>query len=196
MIVSTPQTETLQAIKGWFNQLWKDAQPAGEIKLYGGTTAPYGYFLCNGSAVSRTLYARLFSVIGTTYGAGDGSTTFNVPDLRGRFPLGLAASGTGSTLGGTGGALDHTHSVPAHYHEMGTGADFAVGAPSSAELIRNGTGGTGAEVPGGGSSYVRDATLNVSGKLGLVTGGVDGNAAMTSGGENPAFLAVNYIIKW
>ena len=92
--------------------------PTGAIVAYGGTDAPTGWLLCNGQAVSRTTYARLFAVIGTTYGAGDGSTTFNLPDLRQRFPLGKAASGTGSTLGATGGAIDHTHSGPSHTHSM------------------------------------------------------------------------------
>src|SRR5690606_38194219 len=84
----------------------------------GGTSAPSGWLLCDGAAVSRNTYARLFSVLGTTYGAGDGNSTFNLPDLRQRFPLGKAASGTGSTLGATGGAIDHTHSGPSHTHSM------------------------------------------------------------------------------
>ena len=92
--------------------------PTGTIVAYGGTSAPSGWLLCDGAAVSRNTYARLFSVLGTTYGAGDGSTTFNLPDLRQRFPLGKAASGTGSTLGATGGAIDHTHSGPSHTHGM------------------------------------------------------------------------------
>jgi len=83
--------------------------PTGGILPYGAATAPTGFLLCNGAAVSRATYAALFAIIGTTFGAGDGSTTFNVPDLRQRFPLGLAASGTGNTLGGTGGTIDHTH---------------------------------------------------------------------------------------
>lgn len=61
---------------------------AGVITPYAGSTAPTGWLMCDGSAVSRTTYSELFSVIGTTYGAGDGSTTFNVPDLTGRFALG------------------------------------------------------------------------------------------------------------
>lgn len=89
--------------------------PTGVIVPFGGSSAPAGHLLCNGAAVSRTTYADLFAVIGTTYGAGDGSTTFNVPDMRGRFPLGKAASGTGSTLGGTGGAIDHTHGLANGY---------------------------------------------------------------------------------
>jgi len=61
--------------------------PAGTIVAYGGASAPTGWHLCDDTALSRTTYARLFAVIGTTYGAGDGST-FNVPDLRDRVPLG------------------------------------------------------------------------------------------------------------
>src|SRR5689334_22761958 len=83
--------------------------PTGFISPWPTSTAPTGYLLCNGDAVSRTGYANLFALIGTTYGTGDNSTTFNVPDMRGRFPLGKASSGTGSTLAGTGGAIDHTH---------------------------------------------------------------------------------------
>lgn len=106
-----------------------DPLPAGVTLPYGGTTAPSGYLLCDGSAVSRTTYAGLFAILSTTYGVGDGSTTFNLPDLRQRFPMGKAASGTGSTLGGTGGTIDHTHTVtPASLANIsligaGTGAD-------------------------------------------------------------------------
>lgn len=59
--------------------------PPGTVVAYAGTTPPNGWLLCNGAAVSRTLYANLFAVIGTTHGIGDGSTTFNLPDYRGRF---------------------------------------------------------------------------------------------------------------
>lgn len=85
--------------------------PPGVMSAYGGSSAPTGYLLCDGSAVSRTTYAALFAAISTTFGTGDGSTTFNVPDMRGRFPFGKATSGTGSTLGTTFGAIDHVHSV-------------------------------------------------------------------------------------
>lgn len=90
--------------------------PVGAVLPYAGANAPVGYLLADGSAKSRTTYSKLFAVIGTTYGAGDGSTTFNLPDLRQRFPLGKAASGTGATLGGTGGAIDHVHTGPSHTH--------------------------------------------------------------------------------
>lgn len=64
--------------------------PAGVTFPYVGTTAPSGYLLCDGSPVSRTTYSRLFAIIGSTYGQGDGSTTFNVPDMRGLFVRGAA----------------------------------------------------------------------------------------------------------
>lgn len=77
--------------------------PAGLIVPYGGSTSPDTdiWLLCDGSAVSRTTYATLFDVISTTFGAGDGSTTFNVPDLRGRTPLG---AGTGTLAENTAAA--------------------------------------------------------------------------------------------
>ena len=80
----------------------------GTIKPWGKATAPNGYLLCDCSAVSRTTYADLFAVISTTYGTGDNSTTFNVPDLQGKFPQGK--SGT-TSLAGTGGANTVTVAV-------------------------------------------------------------------------------------
>lgn len=70
----------------------------GFIKMFGGTVAPTGYLMCDGSAVSRVTYAALFAVIGVTYGPGDSVTTFNVPDFRGRGPGG---AGTGDAAGAT-----------------------------------------------------------------------------------------------
>src|SRR5690606_15176336 len=92
------------------------------------------WLACNAQAVSRDTYADLYQVIGTTFGSGDGSTTFNVPDLRGRVPVGLdnmGASDAGrlaaaNTLGGTGGAETHTLTVaemPSHGHNGNSGAD-------------------------------------------------------------------------
>jgi len=80
----------------------------GTIKPWGKATAPDGYLLCDGSAVSRSTYAELFAVVGETYGAGDGVNTFNVPDLQGKFPQGK--SGT-TNLATTGGANTVTVSV-------------------------------------------------------------------------------------
>lgn len=65
-----------------------NSRTIGEIKLFPVDTPPAHTLVCNGGAVSRTAYAELFAVLGTKYGAGDGSTTFNLPDLRGRFVRG------------------------------------------------------------------------------------------------------------
>jgi len=81
----------------------------GAIKPWTKTTAPDGYLLCNGAAVSRTTYADLFAVISTTYGSGDGSTTFNVPQLQGKMPQGY--DGNTYNLAGTGGANTVTVAV-------------------------------------------------------------------------------------
>jgi len=95
-----------------------DGMPAGAIIVYAGASEPPGWLFADGREVSRTVYPELYAAIGTTYGAGDGSTTFNLPNLKSRFPLGKADSGTGSTLGGAGGALDHTHTAPSHTHSQ------------------------------------------------------------------------------
>jgi microcystin-dependent protein len=102
--------------------------PTGTIAAFAGTAAPTGYLLCDGAAVSRTTYAVLFTAIGTMYGAGDGSTTFNLPNLKGRIPAGLdATQAEFDTIGKTGGAKTHTLSIaemPAHGHTVRvSGAD-------------------------------------------------------------------------
>lgn len=95
---------------------------AGIIQAYGGTTPPSGWLFCNGAAVSRTIYAHLFSVIGTTYGAGDGFLSFNLPDLRGRVPVGFTAMDAEfDALGKTGGEKTHILTqaeMPAHTHTV------------------------------------------------------------------------------
>lgn len=113
------------------------AEPAGTIKMWLPTTAPSGWQFCYGQALSRTTNAALFAAIGTTYGAGDGSTTFNVPDLRGTAVVGkdnmggaaagrvtTAGSGVdGATLGARGGVQAHTLAateLPAHAHTAST----------------------------------------------------------------------------
>ena len=73
--------------------------PAGTMQMFAGNTIPAGWLLCDGSAVSRTDYAKLFSAIGTTWGTGDGSTTFNLPNSIGRFAEGAATSGSYKSAG-------------------------------------------------------------------------------------------------
>jgi microcystin-dependent protein len=93
---------------------------AGSISMYAGASAPAGYFLCDGAAISRTDYATLFAIVGTTYGVGDGSLTFNLPNLKGKIPFGKDSAQTEfDVVGEVGGAkvvtLDVTQ-IPAHAH--------------------------------------------------------------------------------
>lgn len=96
--------------------------PTGTMLDFGGTAAPTGYLLCDGANVSRTTYAALFTAIGTTWGVGDGSTTFGMPDMRRRASVGSGGTGTatlGNAVGNTGGAETHaltTGEMPAHTH--------------------------------------------------------------------------------
>jgi microcystin-dependent protein len=103
--------------------------PVGSVLPFAGAAAPSGFLLCDGTAVSRATYAALFAVIGTTYGVGNGTTTFNLPNLKGRIPVGLDAAQTEfDALAETGGAkthalstaemASHTHSGPAHTHAI------------------------------------------------------------------------------
>lgn len=94
--------------------------PAGAIMAWSSSVIPNNWLLCDGTAVSRTTYASLFAAIGTQYGVGDGSTTFNLPNLKGNTIVGLDSSQTEfNTLGETGGAKTHTLTVsemPSHTH--------------------------------------------------------------------------------
>ena len=95
--------------------------PTGSVTQYAGSSAPTGWMFCDGAAVSRTTYAALFAVIGTTFGSGDGTTTFNLPDLKGRVPVGKAVAGTFASLAATGGAETHTLTtaqIPSHQHNV------------------------------------------------------------------------------
>ncbi|MDF2506268.1 MAG: Tail Collar domain protein [Microbacterium sp.] len=98
----------------------KAASPSGHIVAFAGATTPAGWILCDGQAVSRTTYAALFAAIGTTYGVGNGTTTFNVPNLKGRIPVGRDTAQTEfDVLGETGGAKTHTLTtaeMPSHQH--------------------------------------------------------------------------------
>ena len=89
--------------------------PVGCVIPFAGAAAPTGWLLCQGQAVSRTTYAQLFSVIGTTYGSGDGSTTFNLPDMRGRVAVGSDANSPGAQRGETAHKLGISE-IPSHSH--------------------------------------------------------------------------------
>lgn len=150
--------------------------PTGAITAFGGASAPTGWLICDGSAVSRTVYSLLFSAVGTLYGAGDGSTTFNVPDLRGRLAVGYAASGGHvdvSTLGNNDGvALAFRR--PKHRH-----------TPHTHTYPRGNSGGTG---------KIMDATNTVG--TGTIINSADGGSGNVNDPlDAPAYEVVNYIIK-
>ena len=100
--------------------------PAGSIIMFGGATAPDDWLICDGSAVSRTTQATLFDAIGTAFGTGDGSTTFNLPDMRGQFPRGVNTTSTGNdpdrTLGTTQADATSSNGLslsdPGHNHSI------------------------------------------------------------------------------
>lgn len=173
------------------------AMPAGIILPYGAAAAPTGYLLCNGAAVSRTTYATLFAILGTTYGSGDNSTTFNLPDLRGRKPVGV---GTGyPALGNSGGTVAHTHAGPSHTHDAGdliADVDFSGGGSPSISLkqeshnfspTHNAVANGGMS---GGSLTSQTMGTTVDGTTAAAGTGVTGAAS-----DVEPYAMVNYIIK-
>ena len=169
----------------------------GTIEVYSKTTAPSGYLLCNGQAVSRTTYKDLFAVIGTTYGAGNGSTTFNVPNLSGKLPIGTSSS---HAFASTGGATTHTHStaghtvtiaeMPKHNHKL---------AFYSSSWTNTQTNASNA------AQWGKWTNTNVHYSLSITNaadgGYVGGNAAHNHGNTTSAssmqpYIAMTYIIKY
>jgi microcystin-dependent protein len=197
-----------------------DSLPIGAVYAYTSLTAPSGSVLCDGTAYSRTLYSALFGVIGTTFGSGDGITTFNVPDLRSRFILGVG-QGTGlanRVLAATGGEENHqltvaelavhahgvgdpthNHSQAAHAHGIGDGGHVHGAAGYSS--INYGT--------GGGLSFFQATSANTSSagtgiSVAAATAGNNasgtGVSVQNTGSGNahnnmPPFMCLVYVIK-
>jgi hypothetical protein len=153
----------------------------GTIQMWPTVTAPTGYLLCTGTAVSRSTYAALFAVIGTTFGVGDGSTTFNLPNYADRFPIGAGTA----ALAATGGSKDavvvsHTHTATStdsgHAHSMG-GTFQAYGSPNISGVL------TAISSQNTGTASANITTT-------VATAGVSGTNA-----NLPPYLAINFIIK-
>ena len=100
-------TSVKHGIIGATNTSLPSVVPTGTIQMYGGASTPTGYLFCDGTAISRTTYSDLFSTIATNYGTGNGSSTFNLPNLQQKFPLGKSGS---YALGSTGGSFARTPS--------------------------------------------------------------------------------------
>lgn len=194
------------------------AAPTGSISMFAGSTPPPGWLLCNGAAVSRTQYAALFAVIGTTYGSGDGSTTFSLPNLQGRVPVGQVSSQSEfNALGKTGGEKTHllikdempihTHTQDGHSHGVSDpGHSHPLLAsniwnPSSAFTINDYSGDRIAIsdniVQGANSWYVAFSTIGSGTGIGVQTTAATNQN--TGGGQAhnnlQPYVVVNYIIK-
>jgi microcystin-dependent protein len=122
--LAAPSVASDAATKSYVDTALSALLPSGAILDFGGTSAPAGFLLCDGSAVSRTTYAALFTAISTTWGVGDGSTTFNLPDFRRRTSVGSGGTGSGTlgnAVGNTGGEETHTlltAEMPSHSHSV------------------------------------------------------------------------------
>ena len=177
----------------------------GVVQLFAGSSAPSGWLICNGQAISRTTYAALFAVIGTTYGAGDGSTTFNVPNLVNKTVRGS------NSLGKTGGADTVTLStanIPAHTHGVGTLATTETGAHthSISNALYNIARDNGSTTGGNNGAWSPNVTSGVYryGSLTAASGGahthtISGTSGSTGSGSavtitNP-YVMLHYIIK-
>ena len=151
--------------------------PTGSIQMWPTASAPTGYLLCAGAAVSRMTYATLFALIGTTFGVGDGSTTFNLPNYTNRFPYGTTVAATGGSANAVVVSHSHTATVtdPGHFHNGqvggGAGTGYAVAQPAGLVIENVGSNVTG---------------ISVS------------NSTEGSSGTNanlPPYLGINFIIK-
>ena len=201
------------------------AFPTGAMLPYAGASAPTqtiggvsAWLLCDGTAVSRTTYAALFTALGTTYGPGNGTTTFNLPDLRGRVPMGAGtgtghgANGTGAPTGGTALAARargqwggderlqaHTHSgttgndSPDHSHTSAADYRLAGGSGANYWFISDGSGavvGPVTSTSGGASARHQHAfTTGAHSVTAQGTGDANGGANMQP------YIVTNYLIK-
>jgi microcystin-dependent protein len=179
--------------------------PTGAVTAFGGTSAPTGWLICDGSAVSRTTYSDLFAAIGTNFGSGDGSTTFNIPDMRGRVPTGYAASGGHidvSAIGNNDGVAVANRRPKHQTSKTDSGHTH--------RLLMN-VGGAGSATPEiayqvDGSGSHPEYSSGVDGKLGggttianlaetTATGITVGTGNVNDSIDAPAYLVLNHIIK-
>jgi microcystin-dependent protein len=130
--------------------------PTGTVLPFAGSTAPEGWALCDGSAISRTTYSKLFGVISTTYGIGDNSSTFNVPDMRGVYPRGAGTNGTANY----GGVTGHTP------------AGGTLAAKGGQKTAKNGLANSGSNTVSGTAAgqTVSSSTVSVSGAKNQMNG--------------------------
>ena len=188
--------------------------PTGEIAMWSTNTAPTGWLLCDGSAVSRSTYSALFAIIGTTYGAGNGSTTFGIPNLLGKFPVGKDASAEFDVLGETGGSKTSALGVsnlPAHNHTGSAsvtvndnGLDVLYNANSYTtgyitgrdiapqDGVIDGTSNTFGIAVGSATEHGHTASASVT----INTSGGNGTATGNAFNILPPYFTINFIIRF
>jgi hypothetical protein len=165
----------------------------GIVVPWGTASVPSGFLACDGSAVSRTTYSALFAVVGTTYGVGDGSTTFNVPNLAGRTVISksnnqsLASTGgancitpTGNISGATANTTLTVNQIPSHSHTYGVGGDCSASNNAARARCRDSNNSPSTGSAGGGQAHSHNLSANFVGSATSVT--------------NP-YLILQYIIK-
>ena len=207
-----------------FQGLQSSITPIGVIRLFAGSTAPNGWLICNGDTVSRSAYNNLFKVIGTTYGVGNSNTTFTLPDMRGRCPIGVGTgtSLTARTLGSSVGAETATLSeanMASHTHATTVGTQSAnhTHTGTSGTVSADHTHGWGRNVGSSGGYGLRDGAnrsangtpntqgVNVDHSHGTTTGTESANHTHTVTNSNTGSgtpvgimlpsIVVNFIIK-
>jgi microcystin-dependent protein len=163
----------------------------GIVVPWGTASVPSGFLACDGSAVSRTTYSALFAVVGTTYGVGDGTTTFNVPNLAGRTVISksnnqsLASTGgancitpTGNISGATANTTLTVNQIPSHTHTWAVGGGCTGNSVAASASCRNASPATGSA--GGGQAHSHNLSANFVG---------------SAGSSLPPYLILQYIIK-
>lgn len=180
----------LEEMTGRIAYLESYAIPLGVIMPYGGTTAPLNFMICNGAAISRTTYADLFALIGTTFGAGDGTTTFNIPDMRGNVPVGYKSGDANfGTLGLALGAAAVTLTLAQ--------------IPNATGSLGMHSAGSGTPIWTGSGVFATSTTAGQYRDGGTLNSGANSRAAVNfslggGGGSHPNIqpsLTVNYIIR-
>lgn len=213
VLVGAAVTSLADAVIGNVVAVAASPTPAGATIPYAGSAAPSGWLLCDGSAVSRTTYATLFTAIGTNYGVGNGTTTFNIPDVQGRVPVGKGSHADVNTLGNNDGVAlanrrpKHNHpnglTLPTHAHS------HALTLPNHAHtlpVISAPVGGTDSNLLDGYTGTPFSLNTGNPTTSPAITGSVGNNStspaidgtigpAGTNPIDSPAYQVFNYIIK-
>lgn len=183
------------------------AVPTGVIQMWPTATAPSGWKLCDGTTVLRsTTLGALLVAAGSPFGAGDGSTTVNVPNMEGRFPIGKSDGPNAyDTIGETGGATDVTltsaqSGVPAHQHfiNFNTGGESATHVHSELYPLRSGSVLTGNGNRNDITAASTNTGINSVGHTHLISGNTNNNTAADAASSHtnmPPYLTLNFIIK-